>query len=274
MLEKFVNFDEKKIVALTLEYSGKALGFILLVILSFIVAKYAKKISFTALKKAKVDTALASFLSKIIRYLVLAFGVIVALGFFGVETASFAAVIASAGFAVGMALQGTLGNFAAGIMLLLFKPFKIGDTVQIGDKTGTVMEIDIFTTKINTFDNKRIIMPNGPIFAGTIENLTFNSTRRISVDVGTSYSSDIDETRAVLLAAIKGISYNIGEPAPVVLLVKLGASSIDWSVRIWVKTEDVLAAQDELTRVVKYTLDKERISIPFPQMDVHLNKLN
>ncbi len=234
-------------------------------------AGWSRRIATKASRKANVEETLARFLGNMIRYLVLFAGGIAILGTLGIETTSFAAVLAAAGFAIGMAMSGMLGNIAAGVMLLFFRPFKVGDVANAGGTTGKVIEIGLFTTTFDTPDNRRIIVPNGSIFGGTIENVSHHDTRRVAVAVGTDYGADIDKTREVLMTAAKACKDVLVDPEPGVVLTGLGGSSIDWSVRVWVNSDDYWAVLDELTRDVKYALDNAGIGIPYPQMDVHID---
>jgi small conductance mechanosensitive channel len=247
-----------------------ALAIVLIVAVVFI-AGWIKRLTTKACRKADVEETLARFLGNLVRYLVLFAGGITILGTLGIETTSFAAVLAAAGFAVGMALSGMLGNVAAGVMLLFFRPFKVGDVVSAGGVTGKVTELGLFTTAFDTPDNRRIIVPNGSVFGGTIENISHHDTRRVSVEVGTDYGADIDKTREILMATAKACTDVMADPEPAVVLAGLGGSSIDWSVRVWVHSADYWAVKDRLTRDVKYALDNASIGIPFPQMDVHLD---
>jgi small conductance mechanosensitive channel len=246
---------------------------IVLIIAVFVGAGWSGRIVKRALGRARVEETLARFLSNVVKYLVLIAGAIAILGTLGVETTSFAAALAAAGFAIGMALSGTLSNVAAGIMLLLFRPFKVGDAVVVNGVTAKVYQINLFNTELDTFDNRRIIMPNSSVFNNTIENISFHPQRRVEVNVGTTYGSDIDKAREVLTAAAKGVEGGLAEPEPAVILTGMGASSIDWSVRVWANSPDFLAVKDRLTRDVKVALDQAKIGIPFPQMDVHIDGL-
>jgi len=244
---------------------------IVLIIAVIFTAGWIKRLTLKACRKADVEETLARFLSNMVRYLVLFAGGIAILGTLGIETTSFAAVLAAAGFAIGMALSGMLGNVAAGVMLLFFRPFKVGDVVSAGGVTGKVTEIGLFTTAFDTPDNRRIIVPNGSVFGGTIENVSFHDTRRVAISVGTDYGADIDKTREILLAAAKATPDILQDPEPAIVLTGLGGSSIDWSVRVWVNAGDFWPVTDQLTRDVKVALDNAGIGIPFPQMDVHLD---
>ncbi|NOY29919.1 MAG: mechanosensitive ion channel [Planctomycetes bacterium] len=157
-------------------------------------------------------------------------------------------------------------------MLLIFRPYKIGDVVNIAGNLGKVFEIELFTTAIDTFDNRRFIIPNSEIFGAVIENITYHPVRRVDIEVGTDYSADIDKTRHALETAISTVSLRTSDPEPAVVLTGLGASSVDWSVRIWARGNDFGDAKQALIRAVKIELDRARIGIPYPQMDVHLDK--
>ena len=217
----------------------------------------------------KVDVTLGKFLTKAIRNLLMAVVLIGVLNKFGIDVTSFAAVLAALGFAVGMALQGTLGNFASGIMLLLFRPFKVDDYVSVADTEGTVEEIDLFTTRLNTPDNRHIIIPNSEIFGSKLENYSRNELRRVDVNVGTAYSADLDQTRTALLRAVARAG-GVPNPEGYVYLKELGASSVDWQLRVWCEPADYWAVREQLTVNAKKELDRAGIGIPYPQLDVHV----
>jgi small conductance mechanosensitive channel len=248
-------------------------GAFVLLFAAWVIAGWAVGLSTRALKRAKIDETLSKFLAPMVRWLILLLAVLACLSIFGIETTSFAAVLAAAGLAVGLAFQGTLSNFAAGVMLLVFRPFKVGDVVNISGETGTVFEIQIFTTSMDTFDNRRIIIPNSGIFGATIENITFHSKRRADVEVGVDYSADIDRTRELLVQAASSVEGRLEDPEPAVILLSLGASSVDWSVRVWAPTSDFGAVKQATIRAVKKTLDEANIGIPYPQMDVHVDQV-
>ncbi len=231
------------------------------------------RISGKAMQKAKVDLTLSRFASKSIRWAILLFALIGCLGYFGINVTSFAAIIGAAGLAIGLAFQGSLSNVAAGVMLLIFRPFRVDQVVSVAGNTGKVFEIELFTTTIDTPDNRRIIIPNSAVFGAVIENVTFHPKRRVEVAVGVEYSADIDRTREVLTEAAHRVPGILTEDKPAIVLAELGASSVDWVVRVWCPTADFFAVKEALTREVKYALDNAGIGIPFPQMDVHLDKL-
>lgn len=249
---------------------------VMVVVLFFamtIIASWVARLIRGACAKASIESTLAHFFGKLGRTAVMVIGVVVILGRFGIETSSFAAILAAMGFAIGMAMQGTLGNFASGVMLLIFRPFKIGDVVNAAGVVGKVNMIDLFSTVMDTPDNRRIIVPNGAIFGGTIENISFHDTRRCEVLVGTDYGADLDKVREVLDKAVAKLETRIDDPGHQIVLASLGDSCIDWKIRVWCKSADYWGCMEETTRCVKYALDEAGIGIPYPQMDVHMDKL-
>jgi len=218
----------------------------------------------------RVDVTFGKFLGKMIKNGLMFMLLLGVLGYFGVDVTSFAAIIAALGFAVGMALQGTLSNFAAGIMLMVFRPFKVGDYIQLGSEEGWVEEIDLFTTRINNLDNVHLIIPNGQIFGSTITNFSHNEFRRVEVLVGVEYGADVDRSRAVLEAAISEVPGTVAEPAPQVVMAELADSSVNWLVRAWCEQENYWAVRELLTVAAKKGLDLNGIGIPFPQVQLHL----
>ncbi|MFN3167796.1 MAG: mechanosensitive ion channel family protein [Phycisphaeraceae bacterium] len=249
---------------------------IVIIVLTLIVGKIAAGMVQRVSNKAKIDVTLSRFFGKLVYYLILVIGGMFALSKFGIEVTSFAAILAAAGFAIGMAMSGTLGNFAAGAMLLIFRPFKVGDVVNAAGITAKVNAIELFTTTFDTPDNRRIIVPNSAIYGGTIENITFHPERRCDVNVGCDYSADLDKTREVLTKAAESLDELMvkGEGRGFqVFLIDLGDSSVNWVVRFWTTGADFWTAKEKLTRAVKQHLDEAGIGIPFPQMDVHLDKL-
>lgn len=257
---------------MALPYVMPALGALLMFVIARIAASAISKVVRNTMQSRSVDATLTKFTARAVRIAVMAAALIGILGMFGVETTSFAAILGAAGLAIGLAFQGTLGNFAAGAMLLIFRPFKVGDFIEVDGHAGTVDEIEIFTTTLVALDNRKIIIPNGGIFGGTIVNVTGNPQRRVDVDVGTDYGADIDETRKVLEKVCANVKGSLSEPPSQAYLVALGASSIDWSLRVWCDCSDYWEVREQLTRDAKVALDEAQIGIPFPQMDVHLDK--
>lgn len=224
------------------------------------------------MQKARLDETLVVFVGNILYGLALAFVVIAALSQLGVETTSLAAVIAAAGLAVGLALQGSLSNLAAGVMIILFRPFKIGDYIEAGGTGGTVEEIAIFTTTFRTPDNKQVIVPNNQITADTITNYSAKPERRVDFLVGVGYGDDLSKVKKVLAGIVAGDSRVLtGEGREHTIAVsELADSSVNLVVRVWVKSEDYWNVKFDMTEAIKVTFDKEGISIPFPQRDIHI----
>ncbi len=252
-------------------YGPKVVGVLVALFAAWVIAGILRSWTLKALEKANVDLTLSRFISQMVCYAILVFAIVGCLGVFGIQTASFAAVIAAAGLAVGLAFQGALGNLASGVMLLVFRPFKIGNFINAAGVTGTVEEIELFTTTLKTPDNRKIIIPNGSIFGSTIENVTHHPIRRVDISVGVDYSADIDKTRETLEAAVKNIPNLLSDPEHQVFLSGLGASSVDWVVRVWTKTENYWGVHQDGVREIKNQLDQAGIGIPFPQMDVHFD---
>lgn len=223
-----------------------------------------------ALERAKVDATLVPFFASLAYYVAISVVVIAVLNLFGVETTSLIAVLGAAGLAVGLALQGTLSNFAAGVMLLVFRPFRIGDYVDIAGTAGTVVEIGLFTVTLNTPDNVRITVPNSAVYGQTISNYAANPTRRNDLLIGISYDDDIGKAIAVIEKILGADDRVLREPAPVVATGELGDSSVNIVVRPWCSKEDYWALRFDLTRRIKEGLEAAGCSIPFPQRDVHL----
>jgi len=258
-------------IDLVTQYAVKIGGAILFLLIAWIIAGAVGRFTRRSLETSKLDLTLTKFFGNLAKYVVLIMAIVACLGIFGIETTSFAAVIGAAGLAIGLAFQGTLGNFSAGIMLLVFRPFKVGDVVNIGGTTAKVTEIELFTTLMDTPDNRRIIMPNGNIFGNTIENITHHPVRRVDVAVGTDYGADLSRSRQVMMDAAKATPDILEDPPPQIFLSELGGSSINWSVRVWCNTANYWAVKDALTMHVKNALDEAGIGIPFPQMDVHFD---
>lgn len=267
-----VGVDEyvAKVSPLLTEYGVRAIGAIVFLLLSLWAARWASKATRRALDRAGIEATLAAFLSKVARIVILVIAAVTCLSIFGVPSTMFATAIGASGLAVGLALQGSLTNIAAGAMLAIFRPFKISDVVVLSGHTGTVAEIDLFTTRIDTFDNRRIILPNNQVFGAIIENITHNPVRRADVDVGVDYSADVDKTRSVLEQAAKSVPGRVNDPEPMVVLSGFGDSAVNWQVRVWSPTPDFLQVRQATAREIKYALDKAGIGIPFPQRVVRV----
>lgn len=243
-------------------------------LLIFVVGKWAARritnFSKSMMRRAHVDDTLIGFAGHVIYAGLLIFVVIAALSKLGIETTSLAAALAAAGLAVGLALQGSLSNLAAGVMIILFRPFKVGDYVEAGGTAGKVEEISIFTTSFNTPDNKHVIVPNNEITAGIITNYSAKKERRIDLVIGVGYGDDLAKTKKVLMKVVESEKRVLKNPEPVVAVAELADSSVNFVVRPWVKTDEYWDVRFDLMQAIKTTLDKEGISIPFPQRDVHI----
>jgi small conductance mechanosensitive channel len=222
------------------------------------------------LVKAKTDPALVSFFRNIVYFGLLVMVIIAAVGQVGVQTTSFIAVLGAAGLAVGLALQGSLANFAAGVLMIIFRPFKAGDFVEAAGTAGVVEAIQLFTTTMRTPDNKTIIIPNAQVTNGTITNYSARDTRRLDLVFGVSYADDLDQVKRVIREVLAEEQRLLDDPEPLIGLLSLGDSSVDFAVRPWVRSSDYWPVFFDLQEAMKKRFDKEGISIPFPQRDVHL----
>ncbi len=252
------------------DYGPKVIGAFFLLFGAWVLAGWISRLTYRSLKLAKIDETLARFTTKFTWWGVMVLGIVACLGIFDVQTTSFAAAIGAVGFAIGLAFQGALGNFAAGIMLLVFRTYRVGDVIVVGGQTGKVDEIDLFTTTLDTPDNRRIMIPNGSIFGNTIENTSFHRTRRVEVTVGVGYTADIDQTYEVLMRAGCAVPGILPNPVPEVVLLELAGSSVNWSVRVWSTSDEFGIVKQRTIRAIKLGLDQAGIEIPFPQLDVNL----
>ncbi len=230
------------------------------------------RVTRTLMLGRKMDEILVSFLTSILRWVLLLFVVIAALSQLGIDTTSLVALLGAAGLAIGLSLQSSLGNFASGVMLIIFRPFTKGDFVEAAGTAGIVEKISIFTTTLTTPDNKEVIVPNGAVVGGNIVNFSARPTRRVDMVFGISYTDDIRRAKAVLEEIVNADSRVLKDPAPVVALGALAESSVNFVVRPWVKKEDYWAVLWDTNTAVKERFDAEGISIPFPQLDVHLEQ--
>ena len=253
--------------------SGYAFSLIM-ALLIFIIGKWAvnKIVSIfgKVLRKVKgMDETLIKFLENIVYYALMIVVLLTALGKLGVETTSFLAILGAAGLAIGLALKDSLGNFASGVMIIMFKPFKVGDVVTAAGVTGSVSEVGIFNSVFTTPDNQKIIIPNGAITSGSITNINANDTRRVDLVVGIGYEDDIKKTKDVLNDIISSHEKVLLDKGITVAVSELADSSVNFVVRAWVKTPDYWDVKFALTETIKLRFDAEGISIPFPQQDVH-----
>ena len=216
------------------------------------------------MNKRGVDITLQKFLGNLVGWVLKILLFITVVSILGVETTSFAAIIASAGLAVGLALQGSLGNFAGGVLIMIFKPFKIGDLIEAQGEIGVVKEIEIFTTKLTGLSNKEIIIPNASLSNGNIVNYTTEGTRRVDLVIGVSYDADIKQTKEVLMNVLTSHPKVLKDPAPAVTVSELADSSVNFAVRPWCNTDDYWDVYFEVTENTKLALDKAGIEIPYP----------
>ncbi len=242
---------------------------IVIFVIGWISSKWVHLLAVKVLKKYDVDEALSRFLASMSQYLVLAITVIVALDKVGIETTSLVALLATAGLAIGLALQGSLANFAAGVMVLLFRPFTLGDRITAAGHTGTVDSIGLFATTILTPDNEKIIIPNGSVTGGSIVNHTSRGTLRGNIQVGIAYGSDVNQAIEVMAAACKQVNGVLESPEPSVFFAGFGASSLDFVVRPWARTSDFVDMLHDVRLALCKELDRAGIEIPFDQIVIH-----
>lgn len=253
-------------------WSVKILIALIIFLIGQLVAKMIARVLGKILRHTKLDNILVGFIQSLVNALLMVFVIVAALDQLGVNTNSVIAVLGAAGLAIGLALQGSLQNFAAGFMLLIFRPFKAGDFVEAAGTAGSIEKIGIFSTTMHTGDNKEVIIPNGSIYSGNIINYSKRPTRRIDMIFSIGYGDDIRKARDVITDIIKAEPRVLPEPEPLIAVGELGASSVNLFVRPWVKTDDYWAVKFALTEKIKLAFDESGISIPFPQMDIHWNK--
>ena len=253
-------------------YGLKIVAAALIFIVGRFIALGLRKLLRNILVRNKVDETLIGFVSSLAYVLMMAFVIIAAISKLGIQTTSFIAILGAAGLAIGLALQGSLANFAAGVLMLIFKPFKVGDFIEGGGVSGVVEEIGIFTTELKSPDNKKIIVPNAIITGDKIINYTAKDCRRVDIVAGVSYSDDLDKVRKVLEDILSSDDRVLKDPAPTIGVLELADSSVNFAVRPWVKTADYWNVFFATQESIKKRFDAEGISIPFPQQDVHLYK--
>ncbi|MDF1543604.1 MAG: mechanosensitive ion channel [bacterium] len=253
-------------------YGTKILGAIAILIIGRIVVGMLVGSVRRLMKKGNVDETLTKFGLNLTRILLMTFVFIAALNALGVATTSFIAILGAAGLAVGLALQGSLANFASGVMLIIFRPFKAGDFVEAAGVAGVVENISIFSTLMKTGDNKQMIIPNSNITGGNITNYSAKETRRVDLVFGIGYDDDLKKAKQLLEEILKADDRILSDPAPVVAVSELADSSVNFIVRPWVNSADYWAVYWDLTEKVKLTFDAQGISIPFPQRDVHMHQ--
>lgn len=272
MLETLQNIDIESII------DGYAIPWsinIVLAILIFLVGKSLTSLLVKLIKKmmrrAKVDVILVDFIASIIKSVLLLFVTVAALDRLGVNTTSLVAVIGAAGLAIGLALQGSLQNLASGVMLIIFRPFTAGDTIEAAGVLGTVETIGIFTTTMRTGDNREIIVPNGQLFGSNITNYSKRATRRVDMVFGIGYDDDIKKAKDIIKKILDADDRIHAEPAPLIAVAELASSSVNINVRPWCNTSDYWAVFYDMQERIKLAFDENEISIPYPQMDIHQN---
>ena len=256
---KGVDFAINVAIALAIFYVGKML-------ISLVVRGLHK-----VMQRQQVDKTLETFVCNLVRMVLLVIVVIAAIGQVGIETTSFIAIFGAAGLAVGLALQGSLSNFAAGVLIVLFRPYRVGDFIEAAGISGSVEQVQILTTVLKTGDNKQVIVPNGQIMDSIITNYSANDTRRVDMVVGVSYDDDLDKVRDTIKELIAAEDRILDEPACTIAVSALADSSVNFVVRPWVKTPDYWGVMFDLTEAIKKRFDKDGITFPFPQQDVHVH---
>jgi len=263
-----------KVYDMGAEFGLKLVTALVIFIIGRWVARWLAGLVQKGMAKTGTDATLGGFLRNIIYIALLTFVVLAAIAQLGVQTTSFIAVLGAAGFAIGLALQGSLANFAAGVLIIIFRPFKVGDFVEAAGIAGVVETIQIFTTTLRTGDNKTIVVPNGQITSGTIVNYSAKDTRRVDMVIGVGYGDDLDKVRRVISEVLKEDQRVLAEPEVTIGVLELADSSVNFAVRPWVKTSDYWPVYFDLHENIKKRFDQEGITIPFPQQDVYLHQVS
>lgn len=267
--------DTQTIINLALQWGGKLLIALLIYVVGRRIIRWLTGMLDRGLQSRGVESLLRTFLQRIISITLTVVLLMMVLGQLGVNTASAFALLGAAGLAIGLALKDSLGNFASGVLIILLKPFKVGDFVDIAGQAGSVASVNLFNTELITVDNRVVLMPNSDIMANPIVNFSAKDTRRIDLVIGVDYKDDLKAAQAAMQQALeKHADRILKDPAPVVLLVELGASSVDFAVRPWCKSEDYWTLRGELMETIKAELEAAGCSIPFPQQDMHVYQHN
>lgn len=269
-----INFDLDKLIAAAIPliktYALKLAAAILIFLIGKWIARKITTLLTKVLEKNNIDVTLIRFLENIVYYALLIVVLVAAAGQLGINITSFIAILGAAGLAVGLALKDSLSNFASGVMLVLFRPYRIGDAINTAGIVGKVEGISLFNTTLNTPDNQRVIIPNSSITSNVITNITANDTRRVDLVIGISYDDDIKKAKEILARIIEAESRVLDNPTPTIAVLALADSSVNFAVRPWVNTKDYWDVYFDLTETIKLEFDKENITIPYPQRDVHL----
>ena len=260
-----------EVMTLLTTYGLDVVGALAMLVVGWFLAGWARRAVNQGLSNFEsFDVTLRTFFASLAKYLVIIVTIVAVLNQFGVETTSLIAVLGAAGLAIGLALQGTLSNVAAGVMLLIFRPFKVGDFIEAGGVSGTVKGITLFVTELATPDNVQIIAPNAQLWGTAVKNYSFHATRRVDFLLGIAYEDEIEKAIAAVNDVIAGDSRALKDPEPLVVVSELADSSVNLTIRIWVNAGDFWPLKFDLTRAFKERLDAEGISIPYPQRTVHV----
>lgn len=262
----------EKIQTLGIDFGIKAITALVIFYVGRIVARFVAKGIRKVMQSQEVDKILESFVSNLAYWAMMTFVVIAAINQIGVQTTSLIAIMGAAGLAIGLSLQGSLANFAAGVLIVMFRPYRVGDFVEAAGIAGTVVQVQILTTILKTGDNKQIVVPNGQIMGSIITNYSANATRRVDLTVGVGYDDDIDKVRSTLQNLIDADERILKDPSSLIAVSELADSSVNFTVRIWVNSADYWGVYFGLTEAIKKRFDAEGISFPYPQQDVHLIK--
>jgi len=272
-----VTTEASKYTDMAITYGSEYGIKIISAILIFIIGKWAinkiTKLTKLGMEKANVDKTLVEFAESLIYFVLLLMVILASLNALGINTTSFLAVFGAAGLAIGLALQGSLANVGAAVLIIVFRPFKVGDFVEAGGATGTVEDVNLFSTIIAPLDNRTVIVPNSSIVSGNITNYSMKPQRRVDHVFGISYDDDLKLAKATLLEIMEADDRILTEPAPFVAVGELGDNSVNFTFRAWVETADYWDVYFETIEKVKLTFDEKGLSFPYPQMDVHMNKL-
>ena len=255
-----------------LDFGMKALIALVIFFVGRMIARLVTKGLHNVMQSQQVDKILETFVCNLAYWALMLFVIIASINQIGVQTTSLIAIMAAAGLAIGLALQGSLANFAAGVLIVMFRPYRVGDFVEAAGISGTVLQVQLLTTILKTGDNKQIIVPNGQIMNSIITNFSANDTRRVEMTVGVSYDDDLDKVRSTIQDLVNADERILKDPECLIAVSELADSSVNFTVRPWVNTADYSSVKFDLTEAIKKRFDKEGISFPFPQQDVHIYK--
>ena len=273
-MEELKNMIPPSLMEGGMDFAVQALLAIVILIVGWTIAGWAKRLTLRAMNRIpNMDATLKPLLSSIARYVVIIITIIAVLSQFGIETTSIIAVLGAAGLAIGLALQGTLQNIAAGVMLLILRPLRVGDFVEAAGTSGTVKEIGLFTTQFTTLDGLFLSVPNSSIWGGMVKNYSMNATRRVDLEVGISYDDNLTEALSLLESFLKGRTGILEDPAPAVMVMALADSSVNINLRCWVNNGDYWNFLCDLKRDVKNHLEANGFTIPYPQQDVYMHQV-